>query len=112
MQILLVTDGGMEELEKIMLYQGHEVSRFSVPDDIPPTAESVFGNWLQNVEGSDLVILDDKMKKKYGNIISVINGSSLSLSEAITKFLDLGVKPESLTQDRLVRRRWWNRNGN
>ena len=112
MQILLVTDGGMEELERIMLGQGHEVSRFSVPDDIPPTAESVFGNWLQNVEGSDLVILDDKLKKKYGKIVDVINGSALSLSETITKFIDLGVKPESLTKGRLVRRRWWNRNGN
>ena len=112
MQILLVTDGGMEGLEDIMLAQGHSVYRFSIPADIPPTAESVFGTWVESIENSDLIIMDDKLKKKYSDVVRVVNGSALSVSEAMTRLIEFGIKPESFTRNKIVRRRWWSRNGN
>jgi len=111
MHILLVSDGGMQRLEKTMLEQGHTVSRFSIPSDLPHGVEGIFGTWVDDLEESDVVILDDKLKRKYTTILRNVNGSAMGCSEVIEKLLSSGLKSESIRDGKIIKRRWWHRNG-
>ena len=112
MQILLITDGGMEGLEKTMVKEGHKVTRFSIPDDLPSNTEVVFGNWVDSLSEADIVILDDKLKRKYTHILGRANGAAMSSSEVIENLILSGLRPESIRDKKIRKKRWWHRNGN
>ena len=112
MHILLVTDGGMQGLEKAIVEEGHTVQRFSIPTDVPLEAEKVFGNWITQLSDADVVILDDKLKRKYLGVIRQLNGSAQSSSEVIENLILSGLRPESIRDRKIKKKRWWHKHGN
>ena len=112
MYVLLVTDEGMAELESILGREGHQVTRYSISSDMPPEVEGMFGDWVGIMESADLVILDDRLKKKYSGVLERFNGSALGLSQVVSNLIDSGLMPESITKNKIIKRRWWRRNGN
>lgn len=112
MYFLLVTDEGMEDLESKLKDTGHQVVRYSVSSDLPPELEGFFGDWISAAEYADMVIMDDRLRKKYSGVLEKKNGSVLSISQVITKLMEAGLLAESITENKIIKRRWWRRNGN
>jgi hypothetical protein len=112
MYFLLVTDEGMEDLEDKLKSSGHQVVKYSISSDIPPEVDGILGNWVPAMEHADMVILDDRLKKKYSGTLKRRNGSALSISQVITNLMDAGLLAESITENKIIKRRWWRRNGN
>jgi len=111
MYVLLVTDEGMEDLESTMSDNGHTVVRYSISSDMPPEVEGMFGDWVGAITHADLVILDDRLHKKYSDVLRRFNGSAVSLSQVVSNLIGAGLKPESILQKKIIKRRWWSRNG-